>query len=221
MAGIQCATELTNYINDYNAFLAGADTADVTLSDGFITPSYQKFALSELLRTGVKWSATEIYQPDDVISRNGKLYVSYVGNTNVDPELDANTWKLVEIGSATEGQGSSGFLSFDSASGSIITSKNVLSMSQVSAGAYITENEIILDPSIAAAAGTKNLFIVSHSSVGIDLSGVDANATGYPNNHSLAFGVALNSGNTIKLVNNGPVVLNKTFRVDIQFFNVT
>lgn len=170
MADLTCPDKLENVINDYNEFIYGADTADVTLSDGFVMPSYQKFAKDSLGRTGNLWVSTTDYLNGDIITKNNRLFIAEISSKGQDPETviapgAISYWKEVkkEDLSPVEGKGISGFVTFIPASLAIIGSRNVDSVTiSTTSGGF----EIKLNSSIQKAG--KILFTYGYDSTHLD-----------------------------------------------------
>lgn len=219
MAELQCRQDLENYINDYNTFISGDSDKDVTLSDNFVMNSYRKFAISDLIRHGKKWSSTETYQFDDVVSFNGDIYIAKNANINLQPDQNTNTWLKIEVDATVEGLGFHGYVSFYT-SGGIIISKNVKSVSSTQSNNKMNF-EIILDDNISAAAGERNVFVCSSYDLNLNTNRIVIDSsTSYPNNYSLAIGTYSNDGNKIVLTTNSILVQQSNFRIDMQILKV-
>jgi len=196
MAGILCPVTLENLINDFSAFIQGDDTADVTLSDGFVMPSFQKFAIGELSRSGNVWDATKTYLREDMITKNERLFTALTNNLNSDPETQINDWKEIKKESAQDGYGISGYVSFNINPFAIIASRYVTSVSKLSEEEYL----ITLDNAIRVGAGNKIAYGFSYEQEGIDESLIFTNDSNSQSFQYFIYGrTTLNDDNQIQI----------------------
>jgi hypothetical protein len=212
---VLCTTAVANFINDYNAFIQGGPTANVTLSDGFVMPSYQKYMLSQIVSNAATWTAATTYIIDDMISWNGALYVSLTNNVGKQPDVSTIDWKLISFTGTKSGRGIIGFVSFQLKSGNIITSKNVLAVNVLNSNEF----SVVVNDSIRAGAGKKLVYAISYDSVEISSWSRIAGASIYTDLHYDYFisgRTELNLDNTIQILINGAYV-NWNSRIDIIF----
>lgn len=212
----KCTDTLTNLIADFDLFINGANNADVTLSDNHIMPSYQKFCIEQLTRTGNVWSAIKTYLINDIITYNNKIFISLTNNLNKQPDLYLTDFREIKQESTKAGFGISGYLSYYMQDMNIVASKEVLSVTQISED----EHEITLSDNIRVGAGNKIIFGFSYSSEDIDLNYIAKFP--YPNTSYLYFVAArttINNDNTIRFKFNKSKI-NWNPRFDFIFLEV-
>lgn len=123
---LSCQSQLENLITDFNTFINGAENANVTLSDGAILPSYRKYAISDLTRTGNALQ-NRLYFKGDIISKGTDIYVCLNDIQVSGLVLNMLYWKKIGNFDVVSGNGISAYLEYDYASNSILNSRNVVS----------------------------------------------------------------------------------------------
>ena len=126
---IPCAADIELLAADIDIFLKGGINNDVVISGGKTLPSYRKYVISDLTRTGNNVQA-RTYFIDDVITYNQETYVCIKDNviTNVNNQLSPTDWQKVGNFSVVSGVGFDAYLSYDMRERKIISSANVASV---------------------------------------------------------------------------------------------
>jgi len=174
MSGILCPTNLENLIKDYDTFIQGPDNSTVTLSDGYVTPSYRQFAINEFSRAGVLWSNVKIYKKDDMVTKNEIVYIALKDNKSEDPYLYQNSWKALERVGVVEGSGLSAYVTFLIDDFDILESRHVTSIVSVSEDTF----EITVDDTVRVGLGNRLVFAMSYSSEDIDIDKISSEKDG-------------------------------------------
>lgn len=126
---LSCALDIQNLAGDVSTFLNGGVNNDVTLSDGVIIPSYRKYVISDLTRTGNNVQA-RVYFVDDIITYQYETYVCIkdCSISNVISPLNPLEWRKIGNFASIEGTGFDAFLSFDLQKQKVIASANIESV---------------------------------------------------------------------------------------------
>jgi len=213
---VLCAQDLENLINDFDTFMFGGDTSDVILSDSHSMPSYRKFSIDELSRTGNIWSSIKTYLIDDIITKNNKMFVAIRSNINKDPEIETLDWKEIKKDGTTAGFGISAYCSFLVKTGDILTSKYIDSITIISD----TEFQITVNDAIRVGVGNRLVFGASYSSEDIDETLIKlGTTTTTPLSYFIFWKVVENNDNILRVKYNGNKV-SWNARLDFIFLEV-
>ena len=126
---IPCAADIELLASDIDIFLKGGINNNVVISGGKTLPSYQKYVVDDLTRTGNNVQA-RTYFVDDVITYNNETYVCIKDNviTNVNNPLLSTNWQKVGNFSVVSGVGFDAYLSYDMKDRKILSSANIASV---------------------------------------------------------------------------------------------
>jgi hypothetical protein len=213
---VLCAADLENLINDFDTFMYSGATSDVVLSDLHSMPSYRKFSIDELSRTGNIWSSLKTYLIDDVITKNNKMFVAIRSNINKDPEVETLDWKEIKKDGTTAGFGISAYCSFLVKTGDILASKYIESITIIND----TEFQITVNDAIRVGVGNRLVFGASYSSEDIDETLIKlGTATNTPLEYFIFWKVVQNDDNILRVKYNGNKV-SWNARLDFIFLEV-
>ena len=126
---IPCADNIEALASDVDIFLKGGITSSVVLSGGKVIPSYRKYVIEDLTRTGNNIQA-RTYFVDDIISYNREIYICKRDNTisNVLATLNPLNWQKVGNFEVVSGTGFDAYLSYDMKDRKILASANIASV---------------------------------------------------------------------------------------------
>jgi len=155
-------------VSDLERFFYSGDTS-ITLSDGLIVNSYQKFTKSELTKTGKQWLSTNFYNQGDIVTDDNSVYIAKQDtNENIN---NLAHWSKIKTADSKIGRGLTGYVAFDMSINMIMQSQNVQSVLVVSDD----ELHIIVDDNIRAGANTPLMYGFSFEAINIDDSLIQAN----------------------------------------------
>lgn len=156
---------IQNLTEDMGDFINGGASSNVSLSDGFILPSYRNFAINDLTRTGNSVQEIQYYE-GDIVTFNNNMYLCLENTVVTDNSIEPGS-AFKKVGNETKsGWGFSAIAEYNSSSDQIIFSKGIVSITKDSSTS--TNYTVKLKDEALGSSG-KIGFIVSY----------DARNTGY------------------------------------------